>query len=264
MTETTPHLSHDDLVVHYYGDAGADAGQFDAHLAGCADCRAALERLAKTLSFVDAAPGEEPDAGLEARLWSRLAPALDDRPARPRSKAGAVTKWALLAAAAGIVLAFVGGWLVRDRSASAPAVSATGPAPSADPGGTPAAVQTRVLVLAVGDHLERTEAVLAELMNTTDVGMERDRAAELVAANRLLRQTAEQTGEDELDEVLGDIERVLVEVANAPPDASDAALEALRARVERRGILFRVRVLGDELRTRQAPARTPAVKGKTS
>ncbi|MEZ5293091.1 MAG: hypothetical protein R2745_18565 [Vicinamibacterales bacterium] len=263
MTETTPHLSHDDLVVHYYGDAGADAGRLEAHLAGCAECRAALDRLARTLSFVDAAPGEEPDAGFEARLWSRLAPALHIPRAQPRWRTGA-TRWALLAAAAGLVLAFVGGWLVRDRSAAAPAVATTAPAPSAGSGEAPAAVQTRVLVLAVGDHLERTEAVLAELMNTSDVGMERDRAAELVAANRLLRQTAAQTGEDELDDVLGDIERVLVEVANAPPEASDAALEALRARVERRGILFRVRVLGDELRARQAPAPSPAVKGKTS
>jgi hypothetical protein len=122
-----------------------------------------------------------------------------------------------------------------------------------------------VLVVAVGDHLERTEMALSELMNTSGtLDMERDRAADLVAANRLFRQTAEQTGDETLDEVLGEIERVLVEVANAPPDVSANELEALRARVESRGILFRVRVLGNELRTRQQTPAVQAAKGKTS
>ena len=63
----------------------------------------------------------------------------------------------------------------------------------------------------MGEHLDRSQIVLAELVNATpgtfDPGEERTRARELLSENRLLRQTATHTGDlsdaallDELDE----------------------------------------------------------------
>jgi hypothetical protein len=93
---------------------------------------------------------------------------------------------------------------------------------------------------------------------------ERQRASDLVATNRLVRQSAALAGDDSLDLVLDDPERVLVEIANAPDDASDDDRAALKARIDTQSLLFRVRVLTDELRARQRPA-TPAMrKGPTS
>jgi predicted anti-sigma-YlaC factor YlaD len=263
------HLSHDDLVLHYYGDAGTDARRFDAHLADCAACRDALARLGRALALVDRSASGEPDAGFEARVWARLEPSLElPQPWWRRVFTMPATGWAAAGlAAAAIVAAFAGGWLVRDVADTQPAPTAVATTPTPAPGPVPTdgAVQTRVLVVAVGDHLERAEMALAELVNASGpLDMERDRAADLVATNRLFRQTAEQAGDETLDEVLEEIERVLVEVANAPPDVSASELEALRARVETRGILFRVRVLGNELRTRQQMPAAPAAKGKTS
>jgi len=48
------HLTHDDLVLHFYGEtpAAAAAGT-DAHLASCAACHAEFARLQQVLAMVD-------------------------------------------------------------------------------------------------------------------------------------------------------------------------------------------------------------------
>lgn len=262
------HLTHDELVLHYYGDAGGDTRQFDRHVAGCETCRSSLDRLARALSLVEASPAEEPDPAFEARLWARLAPALERREPWWRRWAVAPSPgWAAAGlAAASVVAAFAVGWWLRDPGVPpAPAV-AVAPAP-----GTPSATPTtgdlrnRVLEVAAGDHLERTEIALSELMHASGGDdAERDRAADLVAVSRLLRQSAEHSGDTALDGLLGEIEVVLMELANAPAGTSGDAIAALRTRVESRDLLFRLRVLGDELRHRQDPPAAPAAKGKTS
>lgn len=265
----TSHLSHDDLVLHYYGDAGADASRIDAHLADCPACRAGLDRLTRALSLVDASPAEEPSSGFEARIWARLEPALT--PAAPwwrRWLAMPAVRWAPAGlAAAALVAAFAGGWWLRSGTVPPLEIRGASERVPAAMSFDPPDAQARVLVLAVGDHLARAEMALSELMNAGPAmdELDRVRAADLVATNRLVRQTAAQAGDETLDDVLEEIERVLVEVANAPADVAAEELNALRRRVESRGILFRVRVLGNELRTRQQhPVATPAMKGKTS
>ena len=113
------------------------------------------------------------------------------------------------------------------------------------------------------------ELVLAEVLNAShgtvvDVAVDRARAADLVATNRLFQQSAELAGDAPIDDVLEELERVLVEIANAPADLSSADLDALRARIERGGLIFRVRVLSDELRARQESGPLDQTKGRTS
>ncbi len=83
----------------------------------------------------------------------------------------------------------------------------------------------RVLQAEVGDHLDRTQMMLVELVNAeTDhsdvLAGEQARASDLVAVNRLIRQSAEQSGDGAIVSVLEDLERVLLEIANAPANAS--------------------------------------------
>lgn len=261
------HLTHDDLVLHYYGDAGADGARLDRHLAGCETCRASLDRLARTLSLVERSPGEEPDPAFEARMWARLVPALE--PPAPWWRtlvAGPTIRWAAAGlAAASVVAAFAGGWWLRGPAISQQAPVAVAPSGPDESATAAQGVRNRVLELAAGDHLERAEIALAELMHAGGADTaERDRASDLVAVSRLLRQSAEQSGDAALDGLLGDIEVVLMELANAPADALADAIAALRARVESRDLLFRLRVLGDELRHKQDAPAVPAPKGKTS
>ena len=77
----TMHLTDDDLILHYYGEAGA-AGEgasenaVDAHLEACGDCRGAFEALRRVMEAIDAAPLPEPGPAFERTVWARLQPSL--------------------------------------------------------------------------------------------------------------------------------------------------------------------------------------------
>ena len=66
------HPTHDELVLHYYGESGDDTARLDLHLASCAECRGALQRLQQALALVEASGEGEPGPGYEATMWARL------------------------------------------------------------------------------------------------------------------------------------------------------------------------------------------------
>ncbi len=261
MTDPSTHATHDELVLHYYGEDVSSAARVAAHVSACAACQASLDRLRHALALVDTALEGEPPAGYEATLWARLQDQLEAPQPWWRSlTTDGPVRWAMAGTLAAVLVgAFLAGWLAREVAAPPSAPSEVGVA----------LVRTRVLVVAVGDHLERTQMVLSEVMNAGDRGpaeleSARARASDLVSANRLFRQSAELAGDASMDDVLEELERVLVEIANAPADLSAAELDALRERIERRGLVFRVRVLSDDLRARQQDAPTVSKKGSTS
>jgi hypothetical protein len=239
------HLSEDELVLlHYHEDAGPDA---EAHLASCAECAERLRVLAETLSR--AGLPEPPERGDDygAQVWARLRPELGlaepaAEPAKvlpmPRRVWPRVASFAALAAA--LVLAFL---LGRRFPVEAPPVAAE--------------VRERVLLVAVGEHLERSRLVLVEIANAPagealDVSAERAVADELVSSGRLYRQAAVRSGDPALAEVLEELERVFVEVAAGPESLQPADLEKLQQRIEARGLLFKVRVVGTQVRERES------------
>jgi hypothetical protein len=67
--------------------------------------------------------------------------------------------------------------------------------------------------------------------------------------------------------VLDDLERSLLEIVNSPSKISAADLEQIRRRIDAAALLFKVRVMSDELRRREdAPDRSSprTVTRKTS
>jgi hypothetical protein len=113
-----------------------------------------------------------------------------------------------------------------------------------------------VLLVAVGEHLERSEAVLLELVHgggegrDEDVSVEQARLSDLLPANRLFRQAASRTGEPAVSGVLDELERVLLDVRHGPSRLTAAESAALARRIETDGVLFKVRILGARLRDR--------------
>ncbi|MGH9311412.1 MAG: hypothetical protein ACRD1U_18685, partial [Vicinamibacterales bacterium] len=136
------------------------------------------------------------------------------------------------------------------------------PAPTGAPPSTAAGaeqIRERILLVDLGEHLDRSQMVLVELVSNdgaggADLSAERARAEELVANNRLYRQTAEETGNVELGQLLDEIERVLTEVAASPTEMSTQDLADVRRRIESRDLLFKVRVVSSEVRERQREA----------
>jgi len=97
-----------------------------------------------------------------------------------------------------------------------------------------------------------------------NISAERGRAEDLLQENRLYRQTALQEGDTGLASTLDELERVLLDVAHSPEEVSPKQLEAIRQKIEARGILFKVRVVGKDLQQRQEAAQPAPVQNNSS
>ncbi len=256
------HLAEDDLVLLHYGES-KDRTEAARHLAACAACRERRDRLGAVLAAVDSVQAPHRDDLFAARVWRRLEPHLTGAAAaRPptggRTPRVAARWWAL--AAAGIVMLAAG--YMAGRLGHAPGV------PPSIAGPIDADARERILLVAVGDHLDRSQMVLLELLNEGDlrpeeVGPRQQSAQDLVVANRILRQSAAASGDGSVAIVLEELERVLLDVAHGPARPSQRELEALRRRIEDRGILFKVRVIGSQVRERGRAASSAPPGGRT-
>jgi len=245
------HLTEDDMVLHYYGEAG-DLRSAEAHLAECEACRREFEELSTALQAMTSADVPERGESYGAEVWARIQPQLDAPEVQPWTRRlAAFFTWPRLATAGALatllVAAFVAGryWVPPAAPPATPVRADATPAP--------AAVRERILLIAVGEHLDRSQMVLAELSNMdaavpVDISAEQDWARDLVASNRLYRQAATRDGKTAVADVLDELERVLVDIANGPATASPADLERLRNRLETQGLSFRVRVLGSQIK----------------
>jgi hypothetical protein len=236
------HLSEEDLILRYYGEPPSGTG-VDEHLESCEACRANLVSMARVLDAMDGLEVPEPLDGLSGRVWQRIAPQL------AASQAHWWTDWfaprrlvAVAAMAALVIAAFLAG-RVSQRPTQMAGLS--GP------------VRERIMLVAVGEHLEQSQMILIELMNsdskeTVDISEEQNRAQDLISENRLYRQAALRTGDKSVSNVLDELERVLLDVAHSPSKLNSAEFEQIRQRIAADGILFKIRVVGSNLREREA------------
>jgi hypothetical protein len=245
------HLSEEQLVLHYYGEEG-DTLAAEQHLEICAECRDYYGSLQRVLNVVNSLPIPERGANYGAQVWQRIERQI---PARRRLWwFPAPVRWAAAGAAmAGLlVMAFFAGRFY-------PQGTGTAPRPGQMAKGVDPKAGERILLVAVGDYLERSQMVLFELVNASpkgalDISAEQERAEDLVSESRLYRQTAARTGETAVANVLDDLERVLLEIAHAPSRMSPGELEQLRQRLQAEGILFKIRVMGSTVRSQEEAA----------
>lgn len=259
------HPTEEQFVLYHYRELDPrDSAAVEGHLDGCGPCRQRLAGLERELAAVTPAPVPERPADYGAQVWARLQPRL----AAERAAAPAPARWwqfrfpafRPLAYAAGVAMlvlaAFVAGRFWAPPPVPPQAAAGTGP-------GTPAAaaqqVRERILVLEVGEHLERSQAALLEVMNApeeggaVDLSGDQERVRDLLAENRLFRLTAIDAGENGMAAVLDELERTLVEIANSPARVAGTDFERVRAEIDAQGLIFKVGVLGDSLRRKQAP-----------
>lgn len=246
------HLSEEQLILHYYGEEG-DSLLAERHLDECEECRSLYGSLQRVLNVVDSLPVPQRGPEYGAQVWDRIGHRL---PARRRTWWALPAPWRWAAASAAfaslLVAAFLAGRFYPHQVSK--------PVPIAGiSSGSDSQTGERILLVAVGDYLERSQMVLVELANANpkgplDISSERERAADLVSESRLYRQTAAHTGDTAVASVLDDLDRVLMEISHAPSRISPEELESLRQRFESEGILFKIRVLGSNVRNQEAPA----------
>jgi hypothetical protein len=265
------HYSEEDLILFYYEER-SKTRDLQAHLDTCQQCASAYRDLSATLRMIDtpAAPERGDQYGLE--VWQRIRPRLPEQELPWWSAWFRIERLAFAAAFAVLLLAaFATGrwWSAGNAPAPANTLVSTSPSSSSPRGQADDATRQRILLTSVADHLDRSERVLTEIMNTPagrDISAEQRWAEDLVATSRLYRQDASDAGEHSVAVVLDELERSLLEIVHSPSQSTAANLNQLRRRIDAASLLFKVRVLGDELRQRegQDTVRPRALSTQTS
>jgi hypothetical protein len=257
------HPKEEELIAFHDGN-GTNHERVQEHLRACAECRAALEKIEAVFAAMDSLPVPDPGENYGQRVWAAISPRLPEK--QPRWWESFFAPRRLVAAgafAAIVAAAFIAGRLIGR--------------PPLPPAGTEtvdtAKVRERVLVVAVGDHLDKSEMILIELSNAqpnpgsgklVNISSEQRRAEDLLEENRLYRQTALKEGDQAMASTLDELERTLLDIANSPDEVTPARFAAMQKRLESRGILFKVRVVKQGLRDRSNPAKQPTQEQKNS
>jgi hypothetical protein len=243
------HLSEEDLILIHYGERGLPKGA-QAHLGECEQCRAAADALARTLNLCNEFRVPEPPAGFERGVWARLAPELAPQ---EESRPGGWMIPRLWIAVAAAAMLLIGAFLVGRESRSSQPSSLPSSLPSIAAGLSNRA-RERILEISLADHLDRADMLLTEISNAGDSGSlnfapERSRAQDLVEEGRLMRQTLASQGGSATLTFLDEVERFMLEIANAPDAVGPQEVRELQQRIGSDSLLFKVRIIESNLRT---------------
>jgi hypothetical protein len=229
------HLEEAELVEHYYEES-ANMGESERHLKTCPVCAKRYTELCRVL---DAVATSTPPARREdyiEQVWQSIHASL---PVYEKPKSSWIRYYRPLGWAAACLLlvavTFVAGRRWERKQASSVAVAV-------DPQG-----RQRVVIVVLGDHLDRSEHLLVELNHAEGNDLSalplRSEARELLASNRLVRQSAMQAGNLKVEASLDRLERLLMELSNEPDSLTEADLDHLKQEMNTDGLLFDIRVL---------------------
>jgi hypothetical protein len=242
------HLNEADMVSLYYRESD-DAAAFERHLRECEACARSYAELRRDLDGVKPVTPPERSEAYGQQVWQSIRASLPvyEKPARNWTLR---QFWQPLGWAAACALLIAAGFLAgrqwQQKQTQSVAVTA---APGA---------RQRVVVVVLGDHLDRSERLLVALNHAeahhSDARLLPDEAEELLATNRLVRQSA---GDPQVEASLERLERLLVELANQPGGLTDKDLNRLRQEMNTEGLLFDIRVLQARVHSQA----TPATKG---
>jgi hypothetical protein len=198
----------------------------------------------------------ERDAHYGEQIWARVEAALPPREVKrePLRRFGLIRR---LGFAAGYAVLAVGAFYLGrmwEQRHTVQTVAHSVPAPVPAP-------QPKVVVVVLGDHLDRSERLLVELKHanadsdTADLAPLPAEARSLLAANQVFRDDAQDEGDPALTEALNHLDRVLTEIASRPGGLDAVEAARIRDEMNAEGLLFEVRVLRSK-----NPHRTKAVR----
>ncbi len=248
------HPKEEELIAFHDGEH-TNRERTQQHLQSCAECRASLEKIEAVFAAMDSLPVPDPGENYGQRVWAAISPRLPEKQSPWWEHFLAPRRLITVGAMAAVIVA---AFILGRKTVEPPK------------GGDVASVEKvreRVLVVAVGNHLNKSEMFLVELSHAqpnpasgklVNISTEQHRAEDLLEENRLYRQTALKEGDQVMASTLDELERVLLDVANSPEQVTQARFDSMQKKLESRGILFKVRVVQQGLRDRTNPAKPPA------
>ena len=237
------HLNEEELVEHFYGEGKAEIKH---HLEVCGECAEAYAALEHDLSELKALEPPARAALYGEEVWRSLSNSVPAYAMRRRSWSSAsVWKKGSYAAACALLVAvaFVAGrhWEQGKRPITAARNDS---------------VKEHVVLVVLGDHLDRSERLLIELRHADSssaamVSPLREEARNLLPANRRCRQSAIQIDDPAMATVLDHLDRVLAELANEPGGWSASGINRLQTEMNTDNLLFEIRVLRSRVPDRE-------------
>ena len=256
-------VSSEQLLLQIYDESTPDvARRIESHLADCAPCRAEFASLRETLDTVDRAElasmaeamAHRDTPGAWNNIASRLRPdgaVFAESPRRP-------TPYWLQAAAVLLIAgaSFLAGatWMSpgnkanqrypkqADRAGGSPAPQ---PAMDAREARDPAAA-LREFTTRTHGYLNRSRIVLLEIANAdtgSDSSMLREATRSLLDETRDARQIAGQIPDSKLDDLLGSLESILIELSELSDWGDEATVKRIRDQVNESGLLEQIEIL---------------------
>jgi len=229
------HLTDEQLIEHYLAE-GANRVVVETHLRICSRCEQAYEEISNAMAVRAPEPPAR-ERGYGERVWQSIQAPL--RPYPPAQKPSYFSWFRLGLAGAcllALFLAFAGGslWERLHRHSTDMAGSAQ--------------QKQRVVLLILGDHLDRSERLLVQLSNAgEDTGVLdeslQNEARQLLPDNRLYRQAIDSESDPIMTAALDHLERVLLEVANSPERLDSAEITRIELGLNTDSLLFQIRVL---------------------
>jgi hypothetical protein len=247
---------HEMMVEALYDDLDGDRRrQFDAHLQSCPDCARLHQQMADTLRVMSVREVAEPDedfwAGYSERLERRLESQRPQRRTLPwrRLPFESPTRHSPLVLHMGAIAAlvlvgiFLGKLIWTEEHPSEPAHQATASTQR----------QTDPAVVAAEDraqsYLQKSKVLLLALANfdpdtddtaTLNLQSQKRISESLVQEAEYLKTALADPAETRLRELIGDLEIILLQIANLENEHDLEAVELVQKGVDKRGVLFRI------------------------
>ena len=249
------HLSEEQLIEHYYEESPQPA-RIARHLRECKGCAETYAELRSDLDAIQPIAVPARDAAHGERVWLSIrnfVPMYQPKPQRLSPRFSNLKGLSFATACCLLIaVAFLAGrqWENYRRP---PQIQTASNNPIRQP----------IVLVVLGDHLGRSERFLVALRHGDSgesTAWVKAEAQDLLSANRLYRESANKSGDPAFAAALDRLERVLVEIANEPDDASPARLAELQTELNTDGLLFEVRVLRSHVQDEQAEQQPAAVR----
>ena len=235
-------VNDEDLILFYYGELDAHAAEtLRMRLAAEPDLAARFAALATDLDGAPEPAVPERDDFYGRRMWARVDAALDTAPSNG---------FGLLRSLLPAGFRYAGGLLVIGMVAivafqlgrHAPPAETVIATVTGEPSGSQ---QAQLLEASLVRHFDEADRLLTEIANNqsgeVNIEAEKEWAKVLLVANRLYRFAAIQAGQHRIAMLLGEMEPVLIELANGAGQLTPAEYRGLRQSISDRNLLFKVR-----------------------
>jgi len=255
------HLTEEEMIGQVYGEGNWAA--VERHLDDCPECAEAFAKLQRDLAEVDQVVAPARDAQYGERVWAAIADSLPvyAREKKKRWWESGLYKGLSYATACALLVAcaFYAGQLWEQHKQPGIAAVKQMPVPQQTK-------QQPIVVVVLGDHLDRSERFLvqlkhADLDSTAMASPMRDEARSLLAANKVCRKNAAQSDDKELTTALDHLDSLLADAANTPGGLNSQSIARLQDEMNREGVLFEVRVLRSRVTHRAGTGDIPAKGG---